>query len=281
MERRETFPYRFFVVTFLWSWVLCLPLVLAGFNLIPFGKELVGRATMPLFLLAAFGPAVGAFYSLRTLKGKGAIRRYLRGFLDLRFGWKVWILPIVVSGASTCAAWKLPELWGAPHLDLRLPSVWFFPLYVLIMIFLAGGQEELGWRGYILDPLEERLGPWLGNLVLGVVWAVWHLPLFLIPGNGQAFIPFVAFMLFTTGCSWFFSWVRQTSGKRALSGIYAHGLVNVFGSIFPTVVMTVGTPQIRYWIWASLTFAIGLAAMAIRSVEPIGSRSPEPTVECV
>ena len=55
------------------------------------------------------------------------------------------------------------------------------------MIFLGGGQEELGWRGYILDRLEERLGPWLGNLVLAVIWAVWHVPLIFIPGTSQRF----------------------------------------------------------------------------------------------
>jgi len=52
----------------------------------------------------------------------------------------------------------LPELWGEPRLEMLLPSVWVFLPYVLIMIFLGGGQEELGWRGYILDSLEERLG---------------------------------------------------------------------------------------------------------------------------
>lgn len=153
---------------------------------------------MPALILAAFGPAVGALYSLRTLSGKGAVRRYLRGVVDLHLGWKVWILPIIVSGGSTFAAWILPELWGVPRLGIRLPSLWFLRFFLLIMAFLAGGQEELGWRGYILDPIEERLGPWLGNLVLGGVWAIWHLPLFLTPGSGQASIPFAGFLLLTT-----------------------------------------------------------------------------------
>ena len=278
MEAQGRFPYRFFIVTFLWSWMICLPMVLAGFDIIPLRKELLAKVSMPVFILAAFGPALGALYSLRTLNGKGAIRRYLWGVLDFRFGWKVWILPIFVVGGSTCAAWILPELWGAPRLGLRLPSLWVIPRYFLIMVFFGGGQEELGWRGYILDPIEERLGPWLANLVVGVVWAIWHLPLFLLPGTGQAFTPFVGFILLTTGYSWFFSWVRQASGKRTFSGLYVHGLANVFGSVFPTVVMAAGKPQARYWIWASLTFAIGLATMAIRSIKSNGSKSTEPVI---
>ena len=124
----------------------------------------------------------------------------------------------------------------------------------------------MGWHGYILDPLEARLGPWLANLVLGVIWAVWHLPLFFIPGSGLGDAPWLAFMLFTTGYSWFFSWIRATSGKRAFSGIYAHGLINVFGSLFPTI--GPGTPQVRYWLWATFAFAIGFTTMAIRSIKP-------------
>jgi membrane protease YdiL (CAAX protease family) len=265
MKKQTTFPYQFFVVTFLWSWLIWLPLVLAGADIMPMGKDLLNALSIPATILAAFGPAAGAFYCLRTLNGKGAIRNYLRGLLDLRFGWKAWLIPIVVYGGSTWLAWVLPELWGEPRLKMLLPSVWVFPLYVLLMILLGGGQEELGWRGYILDPMEERLGPWLGNLVLGVVWACWHLPLFFIPGVSNTFTPFAGFMLLIIGYSWFLAWVRQISGKRTMAGLVAHGWANAFVPLFPTLVMVSGADQTRYWIWASLTFVIGLVTMVLRS----------------
>jgi uncharacterized protein len=265
MQKQAKFPYAFFVVTFIWSWLIWLPLVLAGVGILPLGKDLVSALSIPVTILAAFGPAAGAFYCLRTINGKGAIRQYLRGLLDLHFGWKAWLIPILVLGGSTLFAWVLPELGGGPRLNMLLPSVWVFPPYVLMMIFLGGGQEELGWRGYILDPLEERLGPWLGNLVLGVVWACWHLPLFFIPGTSQTFMPFFGFMMLTTGYCWFFAWVRQASGKRTLAGLVTHGWANAFVPLFPTLVMAKGAAQPRFWIWVSLTFVIGLITMAIRS----------------
>ncbi len=141
---------------------------MAGAGILPLKNNVLTMISTPVSTLAAFGPAVGAFYSLRTLKGKGAIQEYLRGLLDLKLGWKAWLIPVFVLGGSTWLAWVLPELWGAPRLAMLLPSVWVFPVYVLVMAFFGGGQEELGWRGYILDPLEEKLGPWIGNLVLGV-----------------------------------------------------------------------------------------------------------------
>ncbi len=264
MENKTGFPYRFFVVTFIWSWLIWLPLVLAGAGILPLGKDVLSMISMPVSVLAAFGPAVGAFYSLRTLKGKGAIREYLRGLLDFKFGWRAWIIPVLVLGGSTWLAWVLPELWGAPRLAMLLPSVWIFPVYVLVMVFLGGGQEELGWRGYILDPLEEKLGPWLGNLVLGVIWAVWHLPLYFIPGTSQTFMPFAGFMLLIIGYSWFYAWVRQVSGKRTLAGLMVHGWANAFVPLFPTVVMAEQAARPRYWIWVCLTLVIGLVTMFIR-----------------
>ncbi len=265
MKTHSKFHYPFFVVTFLWSWLIWLPLVLAGAGILPMDKSLLNSLVLPLTVLGAFGPAMGAFYCLRAFQGKGAIRNYLRGLKDLRFGWQAWLIPILVLGGSTWLAWMLPEFWGEPRLKMLLPSLWVFPPYLLVMIFLGGGQEELGWRGYIVDQMEERLGPWLGNLVLGVIWGFWHLPLFLIPGTGQAVMPFTGFILLTIGYSWFFAWVRQVSGKRTMAGLVTHGWANASIPLFPVLVMETGVAQPRFWIWVSLTFVIGLVTMALRS----------------
>jgi len=259
------FPYRFFVVTFGWSWLVWLPLVLAGAGVIPMGSGLPAALTVPWIFLGAFGPAAGAFYCQRTLDGKGAVREYLHGVLDLHFGWWGWLAPPLVLGATAWLAWILPELWGEPRLKMLLPSVWVFLPYLLLMIFLGGGQEELGWRGYILDPLEERLGPWLGNLVLGVVWTVWHLPLFFIPGTTQVFVPFIGFALVLIGNSYFFSMVRHTAGKRTMAGLVAHGWGNALVPLFPTLVLAKEAPQQRYWIWACLTLLVGVTTMFVRT----------------
>jgi CAAX protease family protein len=262
MEGQGRFPYRFFAFTFFFAWMLWLPLVLASVGIIPLGKEFVAKWWLPVTLLAGFAPALGALYSLRTLNGKGAILQHLRGLLDLRLGWKAWIVPIIVLGGSSYAVYMLPERWVGPSPATSF-SAWFLPFFLLAMVVLGGGQEELGWRGYILDPIEDRLGPLLGNLVLGVVWAVWHLPLFFIPNSSQASMPFAGFVLLMTGWSCFFSWVRQSSGKRVLSGLYAHGVANTFGSLFPMI----DASRDRFWIWVSLNFAIGLGTIAVRSLK--------------
>lgn len=260
---KKRFPLRFFVITFTWSWLIWLPLILSGFEIIPISKELLTSLTLPLSMLAAFGPAVGAFFSLYTLEGKGSIRNFLKSFLSLKFGWKVWTTIFLVLGLSTVVAWFIPELFGEPRLPMLLPNIFIFPIYWLLMVFLGGGQEEIGWRGYILPFLEKRFGTWMGNIILGLIWACWHIPLWFIPGTSQTYMNFAGFVMLTIGYSFFFTWVIKASGNRPLAGLIAHGTANSFIPVFPIFIMGIGVPQIRYWIWTSLTLLIGIVIMIL------------------
>jgi membrane protease YdiL (CAAX protease family) len=263
MNKQEKFPLRFFAVTFLWSWLFWLPLVLAGFKIIPINQDLLKSITIPISILAAFGPAVGAFVSLRTLKGKGSIGAFLKPFFSLKSGWKVWVAIFSVFGLTTVLAWYIPELFGEPRLPMLLPNIYIFPIYLIIMIFFGGGQEEIGWRGYILVFLENRFGRWLGSIILALVWSCWHIPLWFIPGTSQTYVNFLGFIMLTLGYSLFYSWIMKASGRRPLVGLIAHGVANAFVPVFPTIIMTLGVPQTRYWIWTSLTLISGIVILAL------------------
>jgi len=267
---KSPFPWRFFAITFLWSWMLWLPLALAGAGILPIGKDLLAGLTMPVTAIGAFGPAVGALVSLRTLKGKGAITAYLKTFLDFRFGWRAWIIPIALIIGTTVVAWFTPELAGLSRLPSQLPVIWALPPYWLAMVLFGGGQEEIGWRAYILPHLESRFGPWLGSVMLGTVWACWHLPLWFMHGTNQAFMNFGGFVILALGYSLLFSWVRKAAGTRPLAAMVMHGTANAFIAVFPVLVLIPGATQERFWIWVSLTFAAGILVMAISRL----SRSP-------
>jgi membrane protease YdiL (CAAX protease family) len=259
-------PVRFFVVTFLWSWLFFgLAILFAGDS-----QDLSEMIMSPgidflLVLIGVFGPAIGAFVSLYTLEGKGAIKNYLKLFLSLRFGWKAWLSIILVLGGSSIIAWIIPEFLGEARIEAHLPNIYIFPIYILAMIFLGGGQEELGWQGYILPRLEKRFGLIIGGLILGIVWAVWHLPLWFIPGTSQIFMNFFGFMLVTIGYAYFFSWIVKESGNRLFSGLVVHGFANAFAALFPFLIMEHGVIQMRFWIHVLLTFIIGIIVVATRT----------------
>lgn len=252
---------RFLAWTFGWSWAVWAPLVLAGRGVLGVDADALAGLTMPLVMLGAFGPAVGACVAIGSLDGRAALVRFLRRFASLRFGWRVWTAIFGVLGSIGALAWVLPELFGDARVPMQLPGVYVFPIWLLVMVFLGGGQEEVGWRGYLLGPLEARFGRWGGNVALALVWTAWHLPLWFVRGSTQEHMPIVSFVMMTVGLSFFFSWVIQASGGRLLSGLVAHGAYNAFIPLFPTHVMAADAPQARWWIHQALVLVVGVLFM--------------------
>ena len=262
------FPLRFFIITFLWSWVFWgLGILLGSGNSQILMEMAKSGIELPLLFIGACGPVIGAFFSVRTIGGKGSIKPFVKNFLSLKFGWKGWLSIFIVLGLSTFIAWIIPEFFGKERISTYLPSIYIFPAYLLLMVFLGGGQEEIGWRGYILSFLEKKFGLIIGSLILGIIWAIWHLPLWFFPGSTQVFMNFFAFMLATIGYSYFFSWIIKASGNRLLSGLFAHGVANAFIPLFPTLILEHNVSQIRWWIYCSLIFIIGIIFVIIRTIK--------------
>ena len=264
MNKNVHFPFRFFLMTFMWSWIIWTPLILASLKIIPVSEKLLSILTIPVIMIGVYGPLAGALFALHKLNGKGSAKIYLRSFLDFRLGWKAYIFPILIFGGSTFIAWFSPELFGEERLKMLLPSAWTFIPYLLIMILLGGGQEEFGWRGYALPILESKFGIWAGNLILGIIHAFWHLPLWFITGTTQSYMNFGGFVLLIVGYSFILSWIRKISGNRPFSGLYAHGLANAFIPLIPTLILQKDVSQPRFWIWGILTFIIGILITILR-----------------
>lgn len=258
MNNTTHFPYRFFIITFCWSWTIWTPLVLGSLKIIPISNTLLSILPIPVTMIAVFGPLVGALFVLHLEQGKGSSIKYLKRFLDIHLGWKAYIFPVLIFGGTTFIAWLLPEAFGEKRLSMIFPSSWLFIPYIFLMIFLGGGQEELGWRGYALPLLERKFGIWLGNSILGIIWACWHLPLWFITGMAQTYMNFGGFMLLMVGYSFILSWVLKISGNRPLSALYTHGFANAFIPLMPTLIMHKNMPQPRFWIWVILTFLVGI-----------------------
>jgi len=218
-------------------------------------------------MLGVFGPLVGALVALYRTNGKGSSGKYLLSFLDFRLGWKTYIYSILIFGGSTFIAWFLPELFGENRLPMLLPSIWIFIPYLIIMILFGGGQEEFGWRGYAVAILEKKFGIWLANLILGLIWACWHLPLFFITGTSQYYMNFGGFILLIVGYAFILSWFREISGNKPFSGLFVHGLFNAFIPLMPTIIMQNNVQQIRFWLWALLTFLIGILITILRKLK--------------
>lgn len=272
MNQHIRFPFRYFLVTFLWSWIIWTPLIMANFRIITVPDKLLSVVTIPVIMIGVFGPLAGALFTLYKEQGGDSVKKYLKGFLDYRLGWKAYLIPVIIFLVSTFIAWFSPELFGEKRLSMLLPSLWAFFPYLLIMILLGGGQEEFGWRGYALPILENKFGIWLANTILGIIWAFWHIPLWFIAGTSQSFMNFGGFLLLIVGYSFILSWMRELSGNRPFCCLYVHGLFNAFIPLMPPMILQKNVSQPRFWIWAILTLLIGIFITMARKgkSEPLG-----------
>jgi uncharacterized protein len=250
-------PFQFFLITYLWSWILWAPFVLAGMGLYSLNEDLYAAISFPVLMLGAFGPAVGAQFCVYNESGREGLKAFARSFLSLRFGWKTWAAIFLVIPLANFIVWYIPELFGQERLHTLLPGFYAFPVYWLIMVFLGGGQEEIGWRGYILPILETKYGLWIGNIILGFFWAFWHLPLYFVSGHFQEYLPFLSFLAGCIGMSFFYSWIMKASGGKPLSAMIAHGTINAFFAVFPTIIMDTDVFQTRFWLHEFLFLIVG------------------------
>jgi len=132
------------------------------------------------------------------------------------------------------------------------------PLAILPALFFATLPpilEELGWRGYALDRLQLRWSALTASLILGVVWSVWHVPLFFVEGSFQhdaVGFGTTGFWLFTAGIvalSVVFTWIYNNTDHSVLGIVVLHGWVN-----FTAEVVVVPDPA-YYALWFVLAGA--------------------------
>ena len=123
-----------------------------------------------------FGPLLAALIMVLLL-GRSPWA-WLRGLFKWRvhIGWYLFVLalPVAMVVVASALFMALGYTIDPSLLPERLAS--FAPLYV-VMAVIGGGNEEPGWRGFGLPTLQARLSPFCATLLLGVVWALWHLPL--------------------------------------------------------------------------------------------------------
>ena len=134
------------------------------------------------------------------------------------------------------------ELQGLPPLLLVNYAVYFVAVF-----FGVGLPEEIGWRGFALPRMQPRYGPQWGTLLLGVLWAFWHLLYFLTPGHGGG--PGTGFDSLPHKLLHFFLMVV------ALAIIFTWVFNHTRGSIFIAKLMhaAIDTPQL---VWAPLFLAV-------------------------
>jgi membrane protease YdiL (CAAX protease family) len=208
------------------SWGLWLAVGLTGGNV----RE---SPTIWLFALGASGPSLAALVAFLVLRrGETPRGRVAAPWLWVPLALVLGALPAVLSALVLD-----PGAFGsdAPAVLAASGGILLFTVTYLIAGPLA---EEFGWRGYLQPRLRQRFGIIATSLIIGVAWAVWHVPLFFLNGTGQAAMGFgsVRSLLFFAGMiplAATYLFVCERLGGRVWSAILLHFAGNATLSLFP------------------------------------------------
>jgi membrane protease YdiL (CAAX protease family) len=155
--------------------------------------------------------------------------------MGVKWPFLVILFFIIECGAiifvSTFFGGKIPEFTGIRTL-IHQPYMIF--LYLLIAVMSGPMNEEFGWRGFALDRLVVRYGFWIGSIILGFIWGIWHLPWYFYPGNAQYIFWYVspihgiAYIVSTITLSCVISIVYFKTNRSILSAFFVHMISNFF-----------------------------------------------------
>ena len=175
---------------------------------------------MMLYIAGGLGPTIAAYVVVVATRARDPLAEFHRRLLRRRLAGRWYLiavgLPIGLATAPFAAArWLAPSSFGTLAVK---PWYMFGPLFALMIA--GGGLEELGWRGVAQPELERRLARPTAALIVGAIWAAWHVPLFFLPGVSQYGTSFPMFAVGVIGNALILAWLYGHTRSVMLCVIY-------------------------------------------------------------
>src|SRR5918994_984380 len=234
----------FFVLAYALSW---WPWILYAFGLSP-------------LVIASFGPFLAALVVLAITQGKSGIGGLLRRMVGWRGGIRWYAAALLLPVGIALAATALNVLLGAQAPSAADLGGWtgLFSSFAVVLLIpgLGGTWEEPGWRGFALPSLQAGRSALVASLILGAVWALWHLPLLAIGQmGGWDIVIIMAWTLVLT-------WVYNGTGGSVLIVMLFHAMFNTVSGSFISPMGFSGADSVRQsWLLAAVWWAVAGAVV--------------------
>jgi membrane protease YdiL (CAAX protease family) len=257
----------FFVLAFLLPWVIWGTTI----------AEDHGATSwhIPAALAFWLGLTTATFGTAAVAEGWLGVKDLLSRVVRARVGWRWYVAALLLTPALALLAVALGSALGMPTDVGTEVSAGGVPGLLLVSLWLFLLTEESAWRGFALPRLQARMQPLAAALVLGVLWGLWHIPLFLIADSFQSTIPFAGFLVSILATSVLTSWIfNHTRGSVLLAALF-HATTDV--AIAYSGVMSSGTGL--FWLMVALQCLAAVAVVpALRTMpaNPTGLIHPEP-----
>lgn len=264
MDRNKTsiisFPWNFFGLTFLLTWVCWIP---AG--LLP--TEQYGVLSKILHYAGGIMPTLATLLLLYLYSNHQERKDYWRRLIDLKRINKVWYTVILLTvPCLTIVGVVFDLVLGGTGAEPEAASnIINNPLslipFAIFMLLFGPLPEEMAWRGYALDGLQARWNALSASLILGAAWTLWHLPLFLIEGSYQHGLgvgtqQFWLYMLDKLPQSIVMTWIYNNNRRSTATAVLFHFMVNFVGELFDLSLRAETIYIASWWIMALLVVTI-------------------------
>jgi membrane protease YdiL (CAAX protease family) len=213
-----------------------------------------------------FGPPIGA--AVVIWASGGSLRTWVGQMFKWRIGAKWWALAVGLPFIILSLGVLLFVAAGGP-IDLTEFESPFIYLFAMGWgTVWGGGQEDLGWRGFMLPILQDSYSALVSSGIVGVTWAAWHLPLFLNATTTHGGWPLsqqLLWMVSILAGSILWTWMYNSTGGSVLAVAVFHAGVNAMGIFHPAdpeALIPNGVPDPWLNLLAEVTGALPLVLIA-------------------
>ena len=231
----------FFVLANLLSWLAWTPWLISNNGLGLWDFEFPAGQLLGVLPGAYLGPIFSAFLVTALADGRAGLRRWVGRLFRWKVSWKWYAISLLAVPAVLILTGFLTS--GG---SLRAPALAVLIAYIpglVLQMLTTGLAEEPGWRDFALPRLQRRFGAWRSALILGPLWALWHLPLFFSDWGGYPDAHWsrpVSFIVFCIAFNVAMAYVFNRTGQSLPMAMLLHVSVNNFMSIvwsdmFPTL----------------------------------------------
>jgi len=243
---------HFLLLTFSIAWITEGTIILGErLGIITNSMAWVGITTA----LIGFGAGMAPTYAIIILLKKHGKIRGFKDFCGRVFKAKNAFKTVIGIVVFCC----IPIIWNI--IGNTYIGNWYLAILTIPIMVFGGGMEEIGWRGFLQPALEEKMPFIAAAFAVGIIWAVWHLPLWLIQNANQSSFNIGAFFLFCIGNSFVFAALHKFT-KSVFACIFIHAFSNALGSAF-TFDILADTPNIKVIITVTLSIILSIIVWAI------------------
>lgn len=226
---------RFFIIVFLVAWLLFITASLVSDN-----GQLSTLSRLLIFMGAISPGLVAVFLTAKTTGGEGVKLLISKiSFKNTGVMWYIFAVTFIafIKGLAALVYFLLFNSW--PQFGT---TSWYVMLFAIVVSMWAQAGEEIGWRGYALPRMSKKFGLAMSSVLLGIIWAIWHLPLFYIAAADTFNQSFPLYLLQVTGLSVIMAWLFWKVNGNLLPLMVFHAAINNTKDIVPSASKASASP---------------------------------------